>query len=233
MRRNARVHQPALAIVIGLGLLTAAGSIKADDGKQETLGAKWQEWALSIPTPVNPQLDNTGANCMIGQRGSKWFLAGTFGGGTAMRTCSVPDDRVLFFPLINAVNINTPNVCGQGPANVSVKALRAASAASIDGATNVSAELDGVPVHRVQRMQSDVFAVALPEDNVFDAPCAQAGLGNVPAGIFSPAVDDGIYATIPPLTAATHTLHIHAENPSQGFNVDVTYVLNVVAVSKK
>lgn len=108
---------------------------------------------------------------MIGQRGAAWFLSGTFGGGTATRACSVPGDQALFFPLINAVNINTPNVCGQGSVSISVQDLRAASAAFVDGASNVFAELDGAPVKHLQRLKSDVFAVALPEDNVFDAPC--------------------------------------------------------------
>jgi hypothetical protein len=173
-------------------------------------------------------LDATGGNCMVGQHGSVWFMAGTFGGGSATRTCAVPEDKLLFFPVINSVNLDAPNVCGQGPASISVKALRASSAAFIDGATNFSVKVDGRTIKNLHRVRSQVFALALPEDNVFDAPCT--GLGNVPAGVYSPAVDDGIYVGLEPLRVGNHTLHIHAENPSQGFTLDVTYNLTVVPV---
>jgi hypothetical protein len=77
--------------------------------------------------------------------------------------------------------------------------------------------------------QSQVFEVALPEDNVFDAPCTGDDLGNVPAGIYSPSGDEGIYVKLNPLKKGNHTLHFHAENPSQNFE-DVSYNLTVVPV---
>src|SRR3954469_5315630 len=33
------------------------------------LSAEWWQWALSIPTPVNPQIDPDGKNAVVGQRG--------------------------------------------------------------------------------------------------------------------------------------------------------------------
>jgi hypothetical protein len=191
--------------------------------------------ALSIPTSINPQLDtgtNGRNNCMVGRRGSVWFLAGMFGsgGGSVTRSCAVPEGTVLFFPVINQVNFNTPNVCGQGSANISVRDLRALSATFVNGATNLSVKVGGRPVANLQRVQSQVFEVALPEENVFDAPCIAAKLGNVPAGIYSPAVDDGFYVKLAPLNRGKHTLQFHSENPSQGFVEDVTYNLSVVPV---
>jgi hypothetical protein len=126
------------------------------------------------------------------------------------------------------VNIDAPSVCGQGPDSVPVEDLRAANAAFIDGATTVSVEVDGEPIGTLQRVQSNVFEVALPEENIFDAPCIS--FGGVPAGIYSPAVDDGFYVQLEPLDVGNHTLHIHAENPSAGFTLDVTYNLTVGAV---
>jgi hypothetical protein len=90
------------------------------------LSAVWWQWALSIPTSVNPQLDTTGKDAVVGQRGSVWFLAGFFGGGPATRTCSVPQGTALFFPVINSVNINIPDVCGQ-MGTLTVSQLRALS----------------------------------------------------------------------------------------------------------
>src|SRR4029077_20020533 len=40
--------------------------------------ARWWQWLLSIPGPVNTNLDTTGANCAQGQSGPVWFLAGRF-----------------------------------------------------------------------------------------------------------------------------------------------------------
>jgi hypothetical protein len=109
----------------------------------------------------------------------------------------------------------------------------ARSAAFVDEATNLSVEVDGEAIKNLRRVQSQVFEVALPEDNVFDAPCTDAGLGNVPAGIYSPAVDDGFYVRLNPLAVGTHTLHIQSENPDAGFVLDVTYHLTVVPVVQK
>src|SRR5260370_28636548 len=118
-------------IGIGLALITAINRAfgDADAESFKKLSAEWWQWALSIPTSVNPQVDPSGDNAVVGQRGSIWFLAGVFGGGTATRTCSVPQGTTLFFPVINQINFNTPNVCGQGPENLSVSDMRAASAA--------------------------------------------------------------------------------------------------------
>ena len=197
----------------------------------QTLSAEWWQWALSIPTSVNPQLDagqNAVQNAVVGQRGPVWFLAGVFGGGRVTRTCRVPEGVALFFPLINSVNINTPGVCGEE--SKSVEELRNLSAEFIDGAINLSLRVDGVAVKGFRRVKSKVFFVALPEDNVFDRPCAPLP---VPAGIYSPAVDDGFYVLIDRLPAGAHTLRFHAENPSARFAQDVVYNLTVVSVSTK
>lgn len=116
----------------------------------------------------------------------------------------------------------------KGPDNIPVDELRALPAAAIDGVTNLSVELDGQAIKHARRVQSEVFEVALPENNVFDAPCAP---DNVPAGILSPAVDDGFYVRLNPLDIGNHTLHFHAESP--GNSQDVTYSLTVVPVLVK
>ena len=123
-------------VAISLGLMMPLNMAFADPESFKELSVEWWQWALSIPTSENPLLDTTGGKCVVGQRGSVWFLAGIFGGGTVTRTCSVPANKILYFPVINSVNFNTPNVCGQGPDNISVKDLRALSAAFINGAIN-------------------------------------------------------------------------------------------------
>jgi hypothetical protein len=191
------------------------------------LSAEWWQWALSIPTPVNPVADTTGDNCMVGQRGPIWFLAGFFGtGSTATRNCSVPEGTPLFFPVVNNVNVNTPHICGQGD-DLTVAQLRELVAPFIDSVTKVSVQLDGKAINGALRVQSEAFEAALPEDNVFVAPCS----GDSPEGIYSPAVDDGFYVELGPLTVGSHMLHFQAK--ARGTVQDITYNLTVVPVSLK
>ncbi len=120
----------------------------------------------------------------MGQRGSVWFLVGNCGGGSTTRTCAVPESMELFFSAINSVNTDTSNVCGQGPDRIPIEELGAFSSAFIDGEANLSVKVDSKPIGNFHRVPSKVFEVALPEDNVFDNPCAT--LGWVPAGIHFP-----------------------------------------------
>jgi hypothetical protein len=212
---------------IGFGLCIPTNIALADDRTNlEQITPQWWQWALSIPTAQNPILDQNGGSCMIGQRGDFWFLAGNFG-GTTIRTCSMPDGTTLFFPVINQVFFNSPSAtagttnCGQGPENISVKVLRKAIADFIDSVrlADLSVELDSRPIH-FERVQSDVFAVALPSDNI---------VGCTPA-VYSPAVDDGYYVRLDNLKVGPHTLHIRITAP---FKADVTYHLTVVKVLDK
>jgi hypothetical protein len=171
---------------------------------------------------------------MVGQRGSTWLLAGVGAGGVAERRCTLPEGKDLFFPAINQISVSTPNVCELGPEPSSVKELRATSAPIINNVSDLEVTLDGRPVHHLRRIQSVVFEATLPEDNLFDASCADRG--GFPAGVYSPAVDDGIYAFLEPLHVGTHRLHIHAASKTADgtpFVQDVTYILTVVPVTLK
>ena len=65
------------------------------------------------------------------------------------------------------------------------------AATQIAGAANLSVTLDGKAITNPPRVQSKVFAVALPEDNVFDSPCARIG-GCQPAYIPLQQVTDSM-----------------------------------------
>jgi hypothetical protein len=217
-----RCQAVAVAAVLALPVVS-----QADPSKD--LSAQWWQWALSIPTAANPLTDVTGTNCMVGQRGDVWFLAGTFlTGGTVSRRCSVPQGVSLFFPIVNSVQVNAPFICGQG-GPLSVADMRALAAPFIDGMSAVAATLDSVALKGVRRIQSDPFYAVLPTDNIFLSPCG----GGVPAGIFSPSVDDGYYVKVDGLTAGVHTLQLTAANTSAGFNLNVTYTLDVIPVMFK
>jgi hypothetical protein len=224
MKRNTRRF--AAIVGIGLALLMPINRAFALSESLEQLSAEWCQWAFSIPTPVNPLSDADGRNAAVGQRALVWFLAGVAGpGGTVTRQCSVPGNSSLFFPIINLININTPNACGQG-GTLTVSELRAQIAPFIDQAVKIKATLDNRRIKNLQRVQSTVFAATFPEDNEFDVACGS----NVPAGVYSPGVADGYYVLLDPPSAGEHTLHFHAEITTLGLTEDVTYRLTVVPV---
>src|SRR5690349_23790807 len=104
-----RIGRVFAMITVVIGLITPAPTVFADanalpPGQLPTFTALWWEWVFSLPAPINPTQDATGADCMVGQRDSVWFLAGVgvFGGGSATRTCSIPAHKTLFFPVINS-----------------------------------------------------------------------------------------------------------------------------------
>jgi hypothetical protein len=134
-------------------------------------------------------------------------------------------EYTALFPGCNFVDVNTPNICGQ-VGDQSVAELRQPATDFIDQVTNVSVTLDGTAL-KVRRVQSEIFEVAMPEDNLFDSPGC-----DVPGGVYSPSVDEGFYVQLKPLAAGTHTVHIQASGPG-GFSQDVTYDLTVVPVTLK
>jgi hypothetical protein len=184
--------------------------------------ADWWQFMLSIPTAVNPLADETGQNCMVGQRGAVWFLAGNFGGTAAptTRACSIPEDKALFFPVLNVVDVNTTTQ--------TANELRTETAPCVDAVTRLTVEVDGQPVSvDKNRVRSAVFEIAVPADNLF----------GIDAGIYSPAIDDGYYVMLKPLGVGEHEIHIvgaSAGCPLLGgnaFSTEVTYNVTIVPVS--
>jgi len=137
----------------------------------------------------------------------------------------VPGDKTLFFPVINNVGVSAPKgVCGStGPEKAAQ--LRTDIKQFIDAAQNLSVKVDDRRLSKIllHRVKSQVFAIALPARNIF------GGGPTCPASILSPAVDDGYYVSIAPLSPGAHTIKIHAS--SGDVVVDVTYKLTVVPVS--
>ena len=149
----------AALVAVAAGISMPVNVALADTAAYKQLSSEWWQWALSIPADENPLADTTGANCMVGQRGSNWFLAGTFGDTTVIRTCSIPEDATLFFPVINFVGFDTPNACGQDSTPLPSQFYRDLAADFIDGAINLSVSVDGNSVNQLHRVQSKVFWV--------------------------------------------------------------------------
>ena len=174
----------------------------------------------------NPVSDPTGALGTLGQSGPVWFLAGTFG-TVAERNLTVPAGKALFFPIINTIWVNLPEL-GDNPWSEEQRAYaRTVIAPFIDDAYNLSCQIDGVAVknlvaYRCPTPDGAEYMVTLPPDN----PFASYGL---PAGTYGPCVDDGISLMLAPLKPGKHTIHFSADSLWFGapFALDVTYHLTV------
>jgi len=142
-------------------------------------------------------------------------LAGNFG-GTTTRSCSIPEHKALFFPVINFTDINV--------ADQTANELRAEIAPCIQGVTTLSVAVDGTQVQRLREkflVRSEAFDVTFPEGGFLDP------------GTYSPAIDDGYYVMLKPLQVGTHTVQIVGASPACGLSLDVTYDLTIVPVRLK
>jgi hypothetical protein len=184
--------------------------------------AKWWQWLLSIPSATNPNTDTTGADCSQGQSGQVWFLAGTFG-APAQRMCTVPTGKSLLIPILNAVfgagvgDCLTPQPYNPGPCDV--PSLRAGAAAWMDGPQTLELRVDGVSLSDLKqyRAQSPVFVYTLPQGNILNF----LGLPD-PAGTYGPAVSDGYWVMLTPLTPGSHSIYAKGTT-NFGFTAEITY----------
>ncbi|NND74810.1 MAG: hypothetical protein HKN44_07345 [Ilumatobacter sp.] len=72
----------------------------------------WLAWAAAEPAATNPIFDATGEHCGRNQTDADaWYLAGSFG-QTINRVCTVPADRILIVPVINAWCATGGTACG-------------------------------------------------------------------------------------------------------------------------
>ena len=204
----------------------------------EELNASWWQWFFSVPASKNPGLAENGAvDCRVGQSGKVWFLAGKFlSGGTFIRSCTIPVGRALFIPLINSW---ADNVCNNGIGKnlppQTVDQLHDFAESLAIPSTNLHASIDDSPLLS-QRAKSPVFSYNLPgtKDNVINASSFTDNNGTLvklpgpcwPSLHVYPAVADGFYTMLPPLTAGSHTLKFGGTAPT-GSTLDVTYHLTV------
>ena len=186
--------------------------------------AGWWQWFFSVPASKNPGLATNGAlDCSVGQSGNVWFLAGHFvTGGTFTHSCTIPAGKALFVPLINTWQDNLCEV-----PQLTVDQLRALAESRVIPAKKLHASIDGSPLLS-QRAISPVFSYTLPPspDNLIYAGFGVSLPGPCwPSLTVTPAVADGFYIMLTPLTAGSHRINFGGSGP--GITLDVTYNLTV------
>jgi hypothetical protein len=191
-------------------------------------GARWWQYVLGIPVlpapDQNPLFDTTGARCGVGQWGPVFFLVGTVTNDAVARSCDIPADMGLFFPIINifcAVTEDGDNapaigdLCGGITDHVDLKSL--------------SLTIDGKRVQNLDKFRaSEFFSFTGAAPGVFATTgCTNSNFPHCYEGFRNTAFADGYWAMLRPLSLGKHTVHFHGENPFFPQTVDVTYNLNV------
>lgn len=164
--------------------------------------AEWWRWGYSLPLDGHPFFDQTGEDCHVGQEGPVWFLAGTFTTtvedgvviGEVERTCHIPPEKFLFFPILNAF----PNNIGEDPP-LSDGDLEATAAFLATGIADASATIDGQPVENLE----DYLILG----DAFEFDYVGGGIAETEEGGTSRGADAGVYLMLAPLPVGEHTIH--------------------------
>jgi hypothetical protein len=228
---NSKRRAFVLALALGVFALALSATVaKAQDAPVlppeahphgHTYGdwaAAWWQWALAQPADTNPVLDQTGANCSVGQEGKVWFLAGSFDSGPVNRACAVPTGTALLIPVVNYVYcafVSDP------PEQRTEEFVRSQVSFVPDLATGLTASVDGMRVTDIQARyfeESSLFSVVLPDDNIFGLP---GGF------VLDPCVDAGYYVVVRPLPPGEHVIHFGGSLGD--FGLDVTYQITVAS----
>jgi hypothetical protein len=130
------------------------------------------------------------------------------------RTCTVPADTQLFFPVFNNIFVLTE--VGETEQDARDFLNTFMDSVQNDSAFTRKVTVDGKEVQskRIIRADSPLFTLDLPENNLF-------GLA---AGEYD-AVGTGLWATLPGLSEGEHTIHVVMT--SSTFSQDITYHVTV------
>lgn len=167
----------------------------------------WWQWAASFEVQDSPVADPTGALCAGRQDGPVWFLAGTFGTQRTVRTCTVPQGKHLFFPLINYAVMPTPN------AYTSCASVRDTAAKMTDNPAALVLDING---KRITGLQAHRQAPA----QCFDMGARTGGRVRM-----APSAANGYYVMLKPLPRGRHVLNFGGALPDM--RQAVTYTLQV------
>ena|SRR2546426_9674929 len=183
----------------------------------EELSEDWWQWAASMSISDHPLNDPTGEKCAMNQKGSIWFLGGTFG-GDAERTCKLPAGKAIFLPVINGICTNELD----HPKDE--KELHDCIVNYIDKVTDAKASVDSQQISNMKedfRVLSRAFNMTVARDGLY-------GMSSVTT--LTQAV--GYYLLLKPFSPGQHTIEISGAlvNPgdtSYNFATKVTYHLIV------
>lgn len=207
------IRRQLMQAAVWLTLLCAAsawaGSAKAGDAAVLPLSAKvegqgyaelsarWWRWTDRFPSGMEPYRDPDGRWCGIAQEGPVWFLAGTDGGDSVKRRCSVPVGKHVFLPVINLYQRTRYGIPARQRA-AQCKSLLSGLALSNDALRSAVVLVDGVRVADPRRYR-------VRTERCFDAYDEPDENGEAII-----AASDGYWLLLPPMKAGRHTIVVGA-----------------------
>jgi hypothetical protein len=192
----------------------------------EQLSIDWWKWVESIPAASNPLNDPSGKNGSIGQSGKVWFLAGSYV-GTVECNSEIPAGKAIFFPVINivATKDNTEDFN-------TIEKLRRASRVLINDVKTKEVIIDGRSLKDLDeyRVGSKPFVFTKIPISPTHHKDTTYNLLNLSGP--TPAVSDGYWILLKPLSEGKHTIRIHGMIDSKEYGgffyeTDVTYKIKV------
>jgi hypothetical protein len=195
--------------------------------------ARWWQWLVSIPAATNPNLSSGAVDCTLGQSGSVWFLAGTFGDKPYMRSCTIPAGKDLLVTpmttLFGELGPTPESDCPNGPDECDFNQLRAAAAEGQDKPKLLEVSVDSARVKNLDqyRVTSPVFNAFFPKEAIL--PDFIVSDGTIPHGSHGPLISDGYFVVLKPLSPGAHTIHLKGIPNQGGSGFEVTYHVTVLS----
>jgi hypothetical protein len=165
--------------------------------------AYWR-WSKSFPRGSTPADDPDGSRCAEKQQAPVWFLTGSTKPAPVARTCRIPADRYVFFPVLASlaeVKDRNPTRC---PASRPLLDRMTASAADL------RVEIDGRPIadFALWRQRTECFFL-------------QTAAGE------RQGMSDGYWLMLQPLPPGEHVITFGGRFLADAFSQDVRYHLRV------
>lgn len=209
-----------------VNILLPSGSAQVIDPSQSVAGSsqlalseQWAQWALGAEAASNPILDTTGAFANTNNGGPVFFIAGSTGGATT-RSFNVPQGKPIFFPIINAFDLEVPS----DGCDLSCAFSFIPYVGNVD---NLNATLDGqnlLSYPSFRQTSTSFFTVNLPASFRDALGFPAQYVGNLDA------VSDGYFVALSGLSPGPHALSFGGSFPDAPFGLQVTANINVTAV---
>lgn len=182
----------------------------------------WVKKVYTLPCEGHPLLHDEADNSIHDAEGPVTFLFGSLG-GKVKRTIRIPEEKGIFFPVLNYMATYPCPYSGFKPApGQSLNDfLQHAASDIVNQGTNMTVTLDGMRLTDLHpyHMTTDIFYIqALPELICLD---------NCVTGELQPVLADGYWVMLRPLSPGKHVLNYKGSYAKLGWVVDVTYVIEV------
>lgn len=225
----------SLAMPVAFGQV---GTASTASGASQKLVTAWWQWALANHKANNPLFrgdPNYSAKQCDGaplKNGldNWWFLAGTLNQRTVVRTCTIPDDKRLFFPAFTTAIIATEP--SDTEASMLAQAHDFMKAVRGSRGFKMVVKVDGkvVPNKNIVRAESPLFSGE-------SLLLSDLGFGDGKTPYSYQAVADGRWVRVPALSEGKHRIHWEISAPNadtdpntagpEGFFQNNTYRLRV------